>query len=124
MNRGDNIIFYRCGTFHTGVITTIGVVNNVYTPKTFDEFKDYCKRRTIFSNQELENIWNFKRNKPFVVEFLYAYSFPKPKVNLKALCDANILFIRNMPRGFYRISQDKFDKILEMTRTNTRYVVE
>ena len=124
LKRGDNIIFYRTGGFYQSVITTIGIVNNVYTPKTFDEFKDYCKRRTIFSDLELEQIWNCKKSKPFVVEFLYAYSFPKPKVNLKSLCDANILSIGNIPRGFYRISQDKFDKILEMTRTDTRYLVE
>ena len=123
LKRGDNIIFYRTGGFYQGVITTIGIVNNVYTPKTFDEFKDYCKRRTIFSDKELEKIWNCRKSKPFVVEFLYSYSFPKPKVNLKSLCVANILSLENIPRGFQLISPDKFDKILKMTRTDNRYVV-
>lgn len=124
LRRGDNIIFYRCGTFHTGVITTIGIVNRVLFPSTLEEFKDCCKRRTIFSDKELEEQWNYKKTKPFVVEFLYAYSFPKPKVNLKALCNADILSLGNMPRGFYPIGQDKFNKILKLTRTDTRYLVD
>ena len=125
LQQGDNIIFYRTGGLYQGVITTIGVVNRVLHPSTFEEFKDCCKRRTIFTDYELERHWNYDtRYKPFVVEFLYTYSFPMPKVNLKALCDAGILSIENMPRGFYLISQDKFDKILQMTRTDTRYLSE
>lgn len=125
LQHGDNIIFYRTGGLYQGVITTIGVVNRVLHPSTLEEFKDCCKRRTIFTDYELERHWNYNtRYRPFVVEFLYTYSFPIPKVNLKALCDADILSIENMPRGFYLISQDKFDKILQMTRTDTRYVVE
>ena len=125
LQQGDNIIFYRTGGLYQGVITTIGVVNRILYPRTLDEFKVCCKRRTIFTDSELERHWNYNiRYRPFVVEFLYNYSFPIPKVNLKALCDADVLSIENMPRGFYRISQDKFDKILEMTRTDTRYLVE
>lgn len=125
LRRGDNIIFYRTGGLYHGVITTIGVVNRVLYPHTLDEFKDCCKRRTIFTDSELERHWNYNtKYRPFVVEFLYTYSFPIPKVNLKALCDADVLSIENMPRGFYLISQDKFDKILEMTRTDTRYLVK
>lgn len=125
LKRGDNIIFYRTGGLYQGVITTIGIVNRVLFPRTLEEFKDFCKRRTIFTDSELEMHWNNNtKYKPFVVEFLYAYSFPKPKVNLKALCDADIVSLGNIPRGFYPIDQDKFNKILKLTRTDVRYLVE
>ena len=109
---------------YQGVITTIGVVNRILYPRTLDEFKDCCKRRTIFTDSELERHWNYNiRYRPFVVEFLYTYSFPIPKVNLKALCDADVLSIENMPRGFYRISQDKFDKILEIGNVDNSIII-
>ena len=108
---------------YTGVITTIGIVNNVYQPRTLEEFKECCKRRTIFSDEELEQQWNYKKSKPFVVEFLYAYSFPTPKVNLKRLYDTGV-FYGDFPRGFARLSREQFEKILRLTKTNTKYVVE
>lgn len=125
LKRGDNIIFYRTGGLYQGVITTIGVVNRVLHPDTLESFKDCCKRRTIFTDSELEQHWNYNRKyRPFVVEFLYVYSLPLPKVNLKALCDEGILSLSDMPRGFYLISHGNFNKILKMTRTDLRYVVE
>lgn len=123
LHTGDNVVFYRCGTMYTGVITTIGIVNNVYQPRTLEEFKECCKRRTIFSDEELEQQWNYRKTKPFVVEFLYAYSFPTPKVNLKLLYDTGV-FYGEFPRGFARLSKDQFESILQLTKTNTKYVVE
>ena len=79
--------------------------------------------RTIFSDEELEQQWNYRKTKPFVVEFLYAYSFPTPKVNLKLLYDTGV-FYGEFPRGFARLSKDQFESILQLTKTNTKYVVE
>ena len=123
LHTGDNVVFYRCGTMYTGVITTIGIVNNVYQPRTLEEFKECCKRRTIFSDEELEQQWNYRKTKPFVVEFLYAYSFPTPKVNLKRLYDTGV-FRGDFPRGFARLSKEQFESILQLTKTNIKYVVE
>ena len=51
---GDNIIFYRTGGLYEGVITTIGIIHKIYFPKTVNEFKDICRRKSIFSEAELE----------------------------------------------------------------------
>lgn len=123
LRTGDNIVFYRNGGMYAGVITTIGIVNNVYHPRTLEEFKNCCKRRTIFSDAELESQWNYNRNKPFVVEFLYAYSFPTPKVNLKTLYDKGV-FCGDFPRGFAPLSKEQFETMLRLTRTSTKYIVE
>ena len=127
---GDNILFYRTGGLYAGVITTIGIVHKVYYPKNVNEFLDACHRKSIFSNDELKNIW-FQKNKygrwtaPFVVEFLYSYSLPKPKINLLRLIKEGI--IKNtdsVPRGFELLSHDHVNKILEISRANESFIVD
>mgnify|MGYP002726336632 FL=1 len=126
---GDNIIFYRTGGLHVGVITTIGVVHKVYFPKNIDEFKDICRRKSIFSNEKLEEFWHRKLSNgmwcpPFVVEFLYTYSLPKPKINLERLIKEGIISdFNNVPRGFMLLSHDKVNKILEISRADESFIV-
>lgn len=126
LHRGDNIIFYRTGGKYAGVITTIGVVNNIYHPSNINKFKEICKRKSIFSDNELIELWNYNpRNRPFIVEFLYSYSFPTPKVNLKGLVDNDIIRdYESVPRGFELISQEHFKKILELARANESFIID
>lgn len=127
---GDNIIFYRTGGLHVGVITTIGVVHKVYFPKNIDEFKDICRRKSIFSNEKLEEFWHRKLSNgmwcpPFVVEFLYTYSLPKPKINLSRLIKEGIISdIGSVPRGFELLSHEKVNKILEISRADESFIVD
>lgn len=126
---GDNIVFYRTGGLYAGVVTTIGIVNSIYFPGTLDEFKDVCYRKSIFSNNQLENIWyqkakNGRWYRPFVIEFLYAYSLPTPKINLSCLIKERIINdINSVPRGFELLSHDKFNKILKISRANESFIV-
>ncbi len=126
---GDNIVFYRTGGLYAGVVTTIGIVNSIYFPSTLDEFKDVCYRKSIFSNNQLENIWyqkakNGRWYRPFVIEFLYAYSLPTPKINLSCLIKERIINdINSVPRGFELLSHDKFNKILKISRANESFIV-
>ena len=126
LKRGDNIVFYRTEGVHKGVITTIGVVHKIYFPKTFEQFKEVCRRKSIFSAEELKRVWDKYRNwsSPFVIEFLYSYSFPKPKINLLRLIKDGIIKDSNsVPRGFELLSQEKVNKILEITRADESYIV-
>ena len=126
LKRGDNIVFYRTGGVHKGVITTIGIVHKIYFPKTFEQFKEVCRRKSIFSAEELKRVWDKYRNwsYPFVIEFLYSYSFPKPKINLLRLIKDGIIKDSNsVPRGFELLSQEKVNKILEITRADESYIV-
>ena len=127
---GNNIIFYRTGGLYAGVITTIGIVHKIYFPRNLDDFKKVCHRKSIFSNEKLEEIWyhrakNGKWYPPFVVEFLYAYSLPTPKINLSRLIKEGIISdIDSVPRGFELLSKEKVDKILEISRADESYIVD
>ncbi|MCK8521477.1 hypothetical protein M0D21_07855 [Aquimarina sp. D1M17] len=123
LNSGDLILFYRTGGHYAGVISTIGVVENIVTNiRDENHFIELCRKRSVFDNTELKKYWNWnKNNRPFIVNFLYIDSFPMPKVNLKRLRDLNI--IQNAPRGFEPISNAKFEQILKEARANESYII-
>jgi predicted nucleic acid-binding protein len=122
---GDIIIFYRTGGLHKSVISTIGVVESVKKDiNSFESFKKCCGKRSVFSDDELRKHWDYYPTlKPFVVNFLYTYSFPK-RINLKRLIELGIVKdIQSAPRGFELINSDSFDKIIEETKTDESIIV-
>lgn len=123
--KGDIIIFYRTGGYYKSVITTLGIVENVYTHiPNEDQFIQLCRKRSVFTDDELRKQWRYQpQNRPFIVEFLYAYSFPK-RPNMAALIEHNVIKdIKSAPRGFERISSDQFEKIISLSETDTRFII-
>lgn len=122
---GDIIIFYRTGGYYKSVITTLGIVENVKTNiKSSDEFIKLCRRRSVFTDHELLKQWNYNTyNRPFIVNFLYAYSFPHC-INLQRLIELGIISdINSAPRGFTRITHEQFLTIIEETSTNENIII-
>lgn len=124
LNSGDLILFYRTGGHHAGVVSTIGVVENVITNiNSEDMFISLCRKRSVFTDEGLSKFWNYnRRNRPFIVNFLYVDSFPKPKVNLGRLRELNV--IQDAPRGFEPLDDDKFFKIIKEARANENYFID
>lgn len=133
LKSGDIILFYRTGGYHQSVISTIGVVENVITNiQSEEEFIRLCRKRSIFSDEELKEWWNFNPynkpahqiQRPFIVNFLYTDTFPMPKVNLKRLIEIGVInSVDDAPRGFVQIKSDKFDEFLKEARANESYIV-
>ncbi|MBN2251871.1 MAG: hypothetical protein JW724_07345 [Candidatus Altiarchaeota archaeon] len=131
LKAGDVIIFYRTAeperpAYYSSVITTIGVVENVHTSiKDQNHFISLCRKRSVFSDEELIRRWNYNpRNRPFVVNFLYIYSFPK-RINLKGLIDLGVIpDTDSAPRGFERLSDESFDKIITETKSDENIIVD
>ncbi len=113
LNTGDLIVFYRTGGYYKSVITTIGIVDDLIYPSTIDELKNACRKRTALSDKELLAYWNRYQRKPFVVNFLYAYTLPNPFVmNLKRLIEIGVISgVDDAPRGFKEIGWNSFVKI-------------
>jgi hypothetical protein len=115
---GDLIIFYRTGDpgrgYYTGVVTTLGIVESVEVNiKDESTFVQICSKRSVFPEEKLREQWNYGRSRPFVVNFLYVYSFPK-RPNLKWLHENGIIpDINDMPRGFRKIPRIALKKIFE-----------
>jgi hypothetical protein len=117
LQSGDRIVFYRTGNIHTGVVTTIGVVESVITGipdvRTFIEL---CRKRSVFTDEQLKEQWDYKSSHPFIVNFLYVWSL-RTRPNLKWLNEQGIIpDVTDMPRGFREISQEDFSNIVHYSR--------
>jgi len=122
---GDVLIFYRTGGIHKSVITTIGLVQEViYDIKDVDDFIFQCRKGSVFPEHELRAMWDHnKKYRPFIVRFLYVYSFPN-RINMKSLIDLNILKgVDDAPRGFKPISTEQFNLILKETNSDESFIV-
>lgn len=121
---GDLIIFYRTGGFHKSVVTTIGIVENAITNiDSAKKFIDLCRSRSVFKDKELLEFWNRRKNdRPFIVNFLYAYSFPK-RINMKRLIEIGVIpNVNSAPRGFEVLVPSHLDLIFEETDTD-KYII-
>lgn len=122
---GDIIVFYRTGGLYKSVVSTIGVVENVVKNISSEkQFIDLCRKRSVFDDAELAKHWQYSStSRPFIVNFLSVYSFPK-RPNMKELIDLGVIAnVGAAPRGFMRISKDKFELVLKASQSNTNFLV-
>ena len=120
LKSGDIILIYRIGeTFpkkYSSTVTTICIVENIVDNiKSFDEFAAICHKRTVIKQEDLKANWwdKYGDYKPFVINFLYAHSFPTPKPTLNDLNQLGIIpDINDMPKGFIKISTERFNTLL------------
>lgn len=134
LKSGDIVLFYRTGGYHESVISTIGVVENVIKNISNEEdFVRLCRKRSVFDDKELKEWWNYnpynlpanKIKRPFIVNFLYLDTFPKPKVNMRRLIEIGLIkSVNDAPRGFVQIENDKFERFLKEARANESYFVD
>lgn len=125
LHPGDTLVFYRTGGYYEGVVTTLGVVEGVHLKvQTEEDFLRLCRRRSVFSDDQLREQWRYRPKwRPFIVDFLFCYSFRK-RPNLKELIDhAVIKDVGSVPRGFEPITQEQFDTVIQLSKTDARFVV-
>lgn len=125
LKKGDIIIFYRTGGYYKSVVTTIGVVDNIFQSfENVDDFIKKTRRRSVFTDTKLKEHWDYNlKNRPFLVNFLYVYSFPH-RINLKELIDLGVFDgIDDAPRGFKKISKTQLTTILKATKTDESFII-
>lgn len=124
-NIGDLLVFYRTGGYFKSVISTIGVVQEIkYNFINVEEFISYCRKSSVFPEDQLRAMWSYSASKPFVIKFLYVYSFPH-RINMKELIDLQVLNgINDAPRGFKKISTDQLNNILKATKSDESFIVD
>lgn len=122
---GDVLVFYRTGGYYKSVVSTIGVVQEVkYDFNNEDDFILYCRKSSVFPEDQLREMWRYKKSKPFVVRFLYVYSFPH-RINMKELIDLKVLAgVNDPPRGFKKITKEQFNNILKATKSDESFIID
>lgn len=124
-NVGDILVFYRTGGYFKSVVSTIGVVQEIkYDFVDEDDFILYCRKSSVFPEDQLRAMWRYHKTKPFVVRFLYIYSFPH-RINMKELIDLKVLIgVNDAPRGFKQITQEQFNNILKATKSDESFIID
>lgn len=124
LSTGDVILFYRTGGFHKSVITTIGIVESVIEEISDEEdFIQKCRKRSVFTNEELAEYWNYNNTKPFIINFLYAYSLPK-RPNMARLIELGVIKdIDSAPRGLDPINKEKFFAVINESQSNESIII-
>jgi predicted nucleic acid-binding protein len=122
---GDIIVFYRTGGYYKSVVTTIAIIDKVYF--NFENEADFiskCRKRSVFTDEKLKEYWNFNiNNRPFLVNFLYVYSFPN-RINLKRLIELEVIKdLENVPRGFHKITKEMFINIIKDTKSDESIII-
>lgn len=130
LQSGDIILFYRTAdkypAYYYAVLTTIGVVENVIDSiPNEEEFIRLCRKRSVFSDKELSDHWTFNvKSHPFIVNFLYVYSFPN-RINRKKLIEMGVLPDTNKgPRGFTQITPKNLKDILRECQADESIAVD
>lgn len=122
---GDILVFYRTGGYYKSVVSTIGVAQEAkYDFKDEDDFVAYCRKSSVFPEDQLRAMWRYSPNRPFVVRFLYVYSFPH-RINMKELIDLQVLSgVNDAPRGFKQITKEQFNNILKATKSDESFIID
>lgn len=122
---GDLLVFYRTGGYYKSVVSTIGVVQEAkYDFKDEDDFVLYCRKSSVFPEDQLRAMWRYSQTRPFVLRFLYIYSFPH-RINMKELIDLQVLSgVNDAPRGFKQITKEQFNNILKATKSDESFIVD
>lgn len=112
----DIIVFYRSGGIYKGVATTIGIVDNVIINiADLNQLTQICRKRTVLTDTELKEYWDWKpNNRPFVINFLYAFSFVK-RITLKGMLDTGILPSMDSVRTITKMERNSFIKLINLS---------
>ena len=132
----DNILFCMSAFPFPGyksVISTIATVENVISWIESEEaFIKYCRKKTLFSEDELKNFrneipknrWSFNPSKDiYIINFLYNLALPTPKVNVNKLIKLGILDWY-LKWKTIEISKEQFDLFIKESNLNESYIVD
>lgn len=124
-NIGDNLIFYRMKegfipAKYSSVLTTIGIVTDIYTPTNIDDLVNKVKGKTVYTEEAIRNYYNSRINITYVIEFAYITTLEN-KINLNDCLENSILF--DYPRGVKKITKEQFDKILEIGNVDNSIII-
>lgn len=128
MYPGDLVLFYRQGEPHENkkfksVLTTVAIIDEIHSDfQSKGDFFSTCENRSVFTKDELEHLWNSRKNNNLVVvKFIFVKSLGK-RLTLGYLWDNNIIQPPGGPRPFTKITDQQFEQIL--TDSNTKINVE
>ncbi|MBO7552545.1 MAG: N-acetyltransferase [Bacteroidaceae bacterium] len=129
LKQGDLILIYRTNdgkgyANYRSVITSVCTVNEVKTFKDFrdeNDFIDYTNQYSVFSRKDLSRWYKYKNNFT-VLKMLYNVAFTKRVIRKKLLEEIGL--DGNAYWGFLSVTDEQFNKIVELGQADGRYFID
>lgn len=128
-NPGDKIVIYRTAepgkkAFFNSVATSICTVldvKNILTLNNYEDFLNYTKKGTIFSEKELEEFWRTKKY-PYIIKLIYNTALSKRIINGSLINDVGL-----NPTDYWgvrKLTNEQFIKILDLGKINKNILLK
>jgi len=122
LKHGDILVIYRTSdglgpAYYRSVATSLCVVDEVRIISTFaslNDFLDYTRSYSIFSDKELTDLYNNKRY-PVIIKFNYNYALPR-RVTRREMIEE--IGINENYWGFFNLTDKQFLEILQRGHVN------
>lgn len=124
---GDNLIIYRTSDYkgpakYRSVATSVCVVDEVTSTNeflTFNDLKNFCKNYSIFSEQELYNMYT-STTPSYIIKMTYNIALKKRII----LNDLRQMGINSGYWGCFTISQQNLRDIIRKGEVNESYIID
>lgn len=131
LSRGDLLVIYRTAedgkvAYYNSVATSVCTVVEVKTIQDFAnfiEFKKYCGKGTIFTDQELSYFYDSKRY-PYIVKMLYNFPLEKRIIRKNLLDDVGLPTSHDTYWGYIDLNNEQFEKILRLGDVSENFIID
>lgn len=130
LKRGDLLVMYRTSdrkgpALYRSVATSIGVVEETRRIKSFatlDEFLKYARPYSIFSKDELEEMYSTKKRYA-MIKFTYNIALRRRLIR-KRLIEEVGLAAGTRRWDFFKLTRQQFDLIFELGQAHESYLID
>lgn len=126
LSKGDIIVLYRTATRipaeYSSVATSVCVVEEIKHQNEYENFEDFyidASKYSLFDREDL-HYW-YRRGNCKIIKMLYNIALPK-RITRHDLIE-KIGLNRDEYWGFFEITDDKFEAILEKSKVNMNYII-
>lgn len=129
LRKNDLILIYRTSdkqgpADYRSVATSVCTVQDIKSTRsfdTFDEYKNYCKNYSIFTDKELSDLFK-SRYEHFIIKMTYNIALPKRIIRKKLIEDVKIG--RDNYWGFLELTRNQLENIVSMSQVNKGYIID
>ncbi len=126
LKKGDIVVLYRTASNgsaeYSSVATSICVVEEVHHQdefKNFDDFYKYASKYSVFNKADLYQY--YRKGGCRTVKMLYNIALPKRIVRHDLIEKAGL--DRGEYWGFFEISNEQFESIVDLSKVNKNYII-
>lgn len=126
--RGDTVVIYRTAELgkaaeYSAVATSICVVEeikNINDFSTYEEFYNYCRKHSVFTDTELSDFWKTKKYK-YLIKMLYNVALNKRPIRKQLIEDVGL--VRGDRWVSVNLTDEQFEKILELGEVDESFII-